>query len=128
MANLMMMRHDGGLPNEFARLEYVDGGGVLVRFVEPVKRKVKHFLGGCLPNDSTESAESWKGRSKKTEHEILVPKAVAVFCDTPEKLVAAVKRAKESYEVMKKHDGGDDGLVSGIGGMDMGDDYGGGQA
>jgi hypothetical protein len=74
------------LPCEFARLESVEGG-ILVRFVIVREQKCD---GG-----PDEPGEEWRSKKAHT-HPFAVP--TAIFCDTPDKLVKAIDRARAEYE------------------------------
>ena len=81
----MMRGRSERLPNECARLEAIEGG-TLVRFQEAKEIECQ------VPRHG----ETWRGETD-ARIKALVAIPVAVFCDTPEKLVAAIERAKSNY-------------------------------
>lgn len=96
------------LPLEFCTLEAVEGG-TLVRFTEFRRMKVPVT---CFHPPPPLAGDTWKGDDEEPIRPfppriVAVPYPVAIFCDTPGKLLGAIERARKAFEDAEKQDPGE---------------------
>jgi hypothetical protein len=94
------------LPNQFAVLESVEGGGVVVRFREPVEVKEKARR-AARPKESWRPDESDEGAEISNligSASIWRLKPMAIYCDQSQGLIDAIERAKLAYKKIQELD------------------------